>query len=122
MERDAGAPDGPLDKDMDNVFGEAVYGDLALRVRAMDYGEAVYGELALRVRELELILDTLANHSAHMMYNQVNGWKPHPDMANKATALEVRAQMAANRPVVRPSDWEAAGCPRHDDPSYPTGC
>lgn len=55
---------------------------------------AIY-ELSLRVRELELLVETLANHSAHMMYNQINGWNPHSDMAKKASELETKAKMAA---------------------------
>jgi hypothetical protein len=75
------------------------------------------GRLEDRVRELELIVDLLANHSAHMMYNQVNNWKPRPDMDKKATSLEVRAAMAAHRPVIGVSKWEADGCPMRPNPN-----
>jgi hypothetical protein len=51
--------------------------------------------LTKRVRELEEIVDILANHSAHMMYNQANGWKPYPKMTDNATDLEVRAARAS---------------------------
>ena len=53
--------------------------------------------LAARVRELEQLVDLLANHSAHMMYNQVNERKPFPTMDQKATDLEVRARCMAWR-------------------------
>ena len=51
-------------------------------------------KLAERVRELELIVEILANHSAHAIYNQEYNYKPSPGMTDKATDLEVRAHMA----------------------------
>jgi hypothetical protein len=73
-------------------------------------------DLEARVRELELIVNDLANHSAHMMYNQVNNWKPRPDMDRAATELETRAALAAHQPVIGLSDWHNDGCPMRPDP------
>jgi hypothetical protein len=52
--------------------------------------------LEARIAELEQIVGILANHSSHMMFNQMFEIKPSKGMDDKAIQLEVRAAQAAS--------------------------